>query len=258
MLDALEHAGNPGRGAHEPTLHAARIVYDARETLADTSPCGKSGLHCLCTAERDPGAQHGRLRPRSAPATMLSQRSASTTRCCGRSIACGSRGQKVSFVEVDDTGRLRYEQFEEFLRPNTRSCRGDARFQRHRQSYGPCVCLRFCKKARSYAGRGRGPDCGRTAHRRAGAGGGCSLFHRTQGAAGSAGDRRAVCPPRAKIEKPGYKPVEPPIGKESLYATQFKNLPIGQMEEKFADYGEVQIKQLNDRSNQRHPSSLWM
>ena len=34
MLDALEHAGNPGRGAHEPTLHAARIVYHARETLA--------------------------------------------------------------------------------------------------------------------------------------------------------------------------------------------------------------------------------
>ena len=34
MLDALEHAGNPGRGAHEPTLHAARIVYHAREKLA--------------------------------------------------------------------------------------------------------------------------------------------------------------------------------------------------------------------------------
>ena len=34
MLDALEHAGNPGRGAHEPTLHAARIVYHAREILA--------------------------------------------------------------------------------------------------------------------------------------------------------------------------------------------------------------------------------
>lgn len=29
----------------------------------------------------------------------------------------------------------------------------------------------------------------------------------------------------AKIEKPGYKPVEPPIGKESLYATQFKTCP---------------------------------
>ena len=61
MLDALEHAGNPGRGAHEPTLHAARIVYHARETLAT-----------LFHAER----------------------SASTTQYCGRSIACGSRGQK--------------------------------------------------------------------------------------------------------------------------------------------------------------------
>ena len=30
------------------------------------------------------------------------------------------QGAEVSFVEVDDTGRLRYEQFEKFLRPNTR------------------------------------------------------------------------------------------------------------------------------------------
>ena len=30
MLDALRTAGNPGRGAHEPTLHASRLVYAAR------------------------------------------------------------------------------------------------------------------------------------------------------------------------------------------------------------------------------------
>ena len=34
MLAALQTAGNPGRGAHEPTLHAARIVYDTRTALA--------------------------------------------------------------------------------------------------------------------------------------------------------------------------------------------------------------------------------
>ena len=28
MLDALQTAGNPGRGAHAPTLHASRIVYE--------------------------------------------------------------------------------------------------------------------------------------------------------------------------------------------------------------------------------------
>lgn len=35
MLVALQTAGNPGRGAHEPTLHAARLVYGAREALAE-------------------------------------------------------------------------------------------------------------------------------------------------------------------------------------------------------------------------------
>ena len=52
----------------------------------------------------------------------------------------------------------------------------------------------------------------------------------------------------AKIKKPGYKPIEPPVGKQSLYAMQFKNLPIGQVEEKFINFADVQTKQLNDRS----------
>ena len=51
-----------------------------------------------------------------------------------------------------------------------------------------------------------------------------------------------------KIEKPGYKPVEPPVGKQSLYATQFKNMPMGKMEEKFIDFSDVQVRQLNDHS----------
>ena len=33
ILEALHTAGNPGRGAHEPTLHAARIVLDTRENV---------------------------------------------------------------------------------------------------------------------------------------------------------------------------------------------------------------------------------
>lgn len=52
----------------------------------------------------------------------------------------------------------------------------------------------------------------------------------------------------AKIKKPGYKPIEPPVGKQSLYAQQFKSLPIGQVEEKFMNFGEVQTKRINDRS----------
>lgn len=53
---------------------------------------------------------------------------------------------------------------------------------------------------------------------------------------------------KEKISKPGYKPIEPPVGQQSIYATQFKNLPIGQVEETFADYSDVQSKKLNDHS----------
>ena len=35
ILEALHTAGNSGRGAHEPTLHAARIVLDTRLALAE-------------------------------------------------------------------------------------------------------------------------------------------------------------------------------------------------------------------------------
>ena len=35
IVEALHTAGNPGRGAHEPTLHAARIVLDTRLALAE-------------------------------------------------------------------------------------------------------------------------------------------------------------------------------------------------------------------------------
>ena len=40
ILEALHTAGNPGRGAHEPTLHAARIVLDTR--LAPTLPAQRT------------------------------------------------------------------------------------------------------------------------------------------------------------------------------------------------------------------------
>jgi predicted Zn-dependent peptidase len=51
-----------------------------------------------------------------------------------------------------------------------------------------------------------------------------------------------------KMKKPGYKPVEKPEGKESLYAMQLKNLPIKKSEGKILDFNEVRTAQVNDRS----------
>ena len=60
MLDALQTAGNPGRGAHAPTLHASRVVYETREALTQLFHA-EGHLHRLCI-QCDPGAEHGHQR----------------------------------------------------------------------------------------------------------------------------------------------------------------------------------------------------
>lgn len=118
MLDALEHAGNPGRGAHEPTLHAARIVYHARETLATLLHA--ESPNCIAFTANVTQALNtalcGLVRPGDHVITTVCEHN-SVLRPLYR---LREQGAEVSFVEVDDTGRLRYEQFEKFLRPNTR------------------------------------------------------------------------------------------------------------------------------------------
>jgi predicted Zn-dependent peptidase len=51
-----------------------------------------------------------------------------------------------------------------------------------------------------------------------------------------------------KIKKPKYDPLDPPVGQSSLYAQQFKNIPTNKVEEKFFDFNDVKIKNINERS----------
>lgn len=115
MLDALEHGGNPGRGAHEPTLHAARIVYHARETLATLFHA--EGPDCIAFTANVTHALNtalcGLVRPGDHVITTVCEHN-SVLRPLYR---LREQGAEVSFVEVDDTGRLRYEQFENFSAP---------------------------------------------------------------------------------------------------------------------------------------------
>jgi predicted Zn-dependent peptidase len=51
-----------------------------------------------------------------------------------------------------------------------------------------------------------------------------------------------------KIKKPGFKPLDPPAGKSSLYAQQFKNLPSNKIEEHFFDFNDVKVQNVNELS----------
>ena len=118
VLDALAHGGNPGRGAHEPTLHAARLVYRAREALATLLHA--ESPDCIAFAANVTQALNTALSGLVRPGDHVI-----TTVCEHNSVLrplyrLREQGAQVSFVEVDDVGRLRYDQFERLLRPNTR------------------------------------------------------------------------------------------------------------------------------------------
>lgn len=119
MLDALQTAGNPGRGAHEPTLHAARLVYETRTVLAEL--LGADDPSCIAfTANATQSlnmALCGLLHPGDHVLTTVCEHN-SVLRPLYR---LQKNGVQLDFVEADARGVLRYEQFEQKLRPNTRA-----------------------------------------------------------------------------------------------------------------------------------------
>lgn len=119
MLNALQTAGNPGRGAHEPTLHAARLVYETRTALAEL--LGADDPSCIAfTANATQSlnmALCGLLHPGDHVLTTVCEHN-SVLRPLYR---LQKNGVQLDFVEADARGVLRYEQFEQKLRPNTRA-----------------------------------------------------------------------------------------------------------------------------------------
>ncbi len=141
MLRALSDAGNPGRGAHEPTLQAGRLVLAAREAVArlldapdpaciafacnataalNTALCGllEPGDHVITTV-----CEHNSvLRPLYRLEQQGVQLSFVQTDAKARGPELRTLGSfRLSFVQTDAKARLRYEQFAQLLKPNTRA-----------------------------------------------------------------------------------------------------------------------------------------
>lgn len=166
---------------HEPTLHAARLVYRAREALATLLHA--ESPDCIAFAANVTQALNTALSGLVRPGDHVI-----TTVCEHNSVLL----PPLPPAGAGGTGQLRGggRRRAAALRPvRTASppkhplCGRDPRLERDRKPDRPCIRLCFCEKARSYAYRGRGPDRRRAAHRRAGTGGGCPLLHRTQGTA---------------------------------------------------------------------------
>lgn len=119
MLDALRTAGNPGRGAHEPTLHASRLVYAAR--CAAAKLLNAPDPSCIAFTANATQALNTALGGLFRPGDHII-----TTICEHNSVLrplyhLQEIGVNLSFTGVDEKGRLRYDQWEGFLRPETRA-----------------------------------------------------------------------------------------------------------------------------------------
>lgn len=120
MLDALRTAGNPGRGAHEPTLHASRLVYAAR--CAISRLLNAPDPSCVAFAANATQALNTALGGLFAPGDHII-----TTVCEHNSVLRAlyrlrdQEGVQLSFAGVDEKGRLQYDGWQKLIQPNTKA-----------------------------------------------------------------------------------------------------------------------------------------
>ena len=120
MLDALRTAGNPGRGAHEPTLHASRLVYAAR--CAISKLLNAPDPSCIAFAANATQALNTALGGLFAPGDHII-----TTVCEHNSVLRAlyrlrdQEGVQLSFAGVDEKGRLQYDGWQGLIQPNTKA-----------------------------------------------------------------------------------------------------------------------------------------
>lgn len=120
MLEALRTAGNPGRGAHEPTLHASRLVYAAR--CAISKLLNAPDPSCIAFAANATQALNTALGGLFAPGDHII-----TTVCEHNSVLRvlyrlqDQEKVQLSFAGVDEKGRLQYDGWQGLIQPNTKA-----------------------------------------------------------------------------------------------------------------------------------------
>lgn len=119
MLQALQSLGNAGRGAHEPTLKAARVIYDTRVKLARLFGAGDPSR--IAFASNATEALNCVLQRLFTPGDHVL-----TTVCEHNSVLrplylAEVHGVDVTHMQADALGRIDYAGLEQNLRPQTKA-----------------------------------------------------------------------------------------------------------------------------------------
>ncbi len=119
VKEAILTAGNAARGAHGASMQASRTVFETRQKLARLLGCPQAD-HVVFTANSTMAlniAIQGILSPEDhAISTDLEHNSVLRPL-----YALQEQGMGVDFVQADQQGNIRYEDFAPLFRPNTKA-----------------------------------------------------------------------------------------------------------------------------------------
>lgn len=119
VVNALQSFGNAGRGAHEASLDASRIMFDAREKLSDLFGAGnpKQIAFTMNSTASLNIAIKGLLEPGDHVVTTVLEHN-SVLRPLYEMEA---RGVELTIINSDSKGNIRYEDVKEAIRSNTKA-----------------------------------------------------------------------------------------------------------------------------------------
>ena len=119
VVEAMNHWGNSGRGAHEEAIFAARGIYEVREKIAALFDCPRPD-HVVFTQNSTHALNIAISGLLGAGDHVISTdwEHNSVLRPLYRLEELGGA---VSFLPADEEGRLDYDRLPDLLRPNTRA-----------------------------------------------------------------------------------------------------------------------------------------
>ena len=119
MVDAMKSFGNSGRGAHEASLDASRMIYETRERISDLVGLGapeQVAFTCNSTESLNTVIQGLFSEGDHVITTVLEHNSVLRPL-----YLMEKRGVSLTILPCDEKGVLCYDRLEESIRPDTRA-----------------------------------------------------------------------------------------------------------------------------------------
>ena len=119
VVAAMNTMGNSGRGVHESALDASRLIYGAREKLANLFGCQRADH--VAFAANATEALNLAINGTISPGDHVISTDLEHNSVLRPLYRLEQHGVELSFVAADRKGCIDYADFEKLIRPNTRA-----------------------------------------------------------------------------------------------------------------------------------------